>query len=532
MIKDCFNINPLESLIFFMAALIHDIGMQMKNWPLRKSEEKDFIEFFNHICPKKIRSRSSYKPDFVKTYHGKLGNSLLELCLNETIKGFYFPFFQRDASAILTHTKKIAFAHQDDDLLKAMLADIERNRKINIGDFTLEPFKLIGLLKLCDEIAGDSDRIQTEYIDRKNLTADEMKRWAVYYFVRPPRINIEERKISIGLEWEIPETINNKGLELIRSFILKMRVNPIKCATFFLYDLNSYVGIDLPRCDIEISLSKKPYTISKKIVPEVITIVKKKNDIFFTTSFAEIVNDLPEREKSFLSQDSLPNYNFSLSNEVYNANGDIKSFLRNWFDENKKFGHFELLTQKKHTDTYLDCRSLVFNQSFLDELTIKILRIINCKHLDTIIAIGTSAIPIAENIAARSWSPISFTFSPKKKFPEESEITNFYGAYEFSPRMYSNNPMPRVLIIDDIIANGQVVKDTLELFPDECRSAILYYFALFKLGSLSRQDYDKRIPTRNYHWLMEVPEVNYWDPIKEKCSLCIKNAPITYESQK
>jgi len=203
------------------------------------------------------------------------------------------------------------------------------------------------------------------------------------------------------------------------------------------------------------------------------------------------------------------------------------------FDKNQDPGHFELINRKEHTDTYLNCRTLVSDQDLLKAIAQHIWKThVETHEIDCVLAVGTSAIPLAVNLAYRFECGVTFTLSRVKvetkriDDPETPKLNEEkrqdYNLIEMVPTYEEGQ---NLLIIDDVISGGSVAQDILEFLYDDMgkKPGKVYHHSIFRLGN---REYIRDDRIVEYDYIEHIPDVMY---ASENCPLCQKGEQLIRE---
>lgn len=179
-------------------------------------------------------------------------------------------------------------------------------------------------------------------------------------------------------------------------------------------------------------------------------------------------------------------------------------------------GHFRLRTGW-HTDKYVSCRELCSDAGFVADLSRELAKAYEGYRLTEIVAVGTSAIPIASMLAFLLNARLTYTFRAGRG-DDAHVLPRGYTDYEeeLTPSDSGN-----VLIIDDILGVGSVLGGVIESLrkrpkpPEDIRVLTIYSLGDVKelAGALAGIKVD---------YLASFPDVRYEkeDPETRMCSEC------------
>ena len=499
--------SQYEKFIFVTAALIHDIGMQYNDWKSSKPNIKGF--------PAQPLSN-----DLVRKQHAELGFKLINSILRKNYE-FLFPgeilFGQQGQNTSLYHASYIAFSHSGNLILKKLIQESTWKSR-EIGGETFRPRLLAGTLRLCDEFDSDYQRIlQPEKIYSWDLSPDSKRHWLACLFVENTSLKIENNVVKINIFWQVPDDADEELQKNIKLIISKMREVKIKHEIGVVRKF--YETCDEHQLIREYSLNKlppQPIKFPFKITPEIKTLINqtlKNSSQYVTKSISGVTRTSSD---IFDKSPIIPQ----------RKEANLELALSEWFDENKETGHYELINNNEHTDTYLNCRTLVSDQTLLRLIAEKILLTHNSHNINSVLAVGTSAIPLSVILAYRLKAAVTFTVSRVKFSKKIDEANPSYTPIEMIPCIENNS---NLLIIDDVISGGNVTKDVLDLLHDDLNIKLnkIYHHAIFKLGN-RKHIVDSRID--DYFYIIHKPEVMYADS-PQSCPMCQKGIEIIKEQE-
>jgi orotate phosphoribosyltransferase len=515
-----FEWSSYEKLIFSVAAIIHDIGMQYNRWAPK-------ISGFPVAPLDQIEIRKE---------HAKLGKLLVieQLGKNSRIK--YPPlFFQNNnepEKTALHRASIIAFSHSSQGLVDELLHDEEGLYKSkSLGYSIFRPRLLAVILRICDELDCNYERIKSpNKIDTWYMNEVAKSHWLCCFFIEKIELEIrmteDKKEIGIKTRWRVPREANEYQKDKIKNFIEKIRMTHIKEEIEF---------------GQKFLIEKKEEFLDNIIVDP----INKYPGLFEYTieeDFDNVIDCAIETryKNSGKKFDYIDNRNDENGKYYENIKSkgntrNLKYELKEWFENNKEQGHFELKNNSEHTDTYLNCRTLVSNQELLRAIAHEIYLEHKGHTISCVLAVGTSAIPIAINVAYRLKSRITFTVDRSKvesksksietermKLKEAKKID--YNLGEIIPSIPLEG---NLLIIDDVISGGNVAKivlDNLNNFNATQRN--IYHQSIFRLGE---REYFKDQRIKKYSWLMYIKNVMY--DKEETCVLCKNGEPLIKENE-
>jgi orotate phosphoribosyltransferase len=505
--------SPYEKMVFAASALIHDIGMQYNRWA-------------PHVNPPRRKRKLS--EDQVREQHVDLAAELLFGYIYKDWRlSFPVPCPKHNQSqvAALDRAVYIACAHHGDAYLNKLAEDDQtwRSRpKFEGGRF--RPRLLAGVLRLCDELDGNHNRLranQQNEILSWNISDETRRHWLACLFVESAEIvSVDASVAGITFNWQVPRHAPNKDFAPIRVLLGTMREAKLTTEIKRVDDFYKRCGEEEHIRHFAIKFSKRParfaFPLYEKIGKVVRAAVEKRHSSLPRQLTTNLVHDNVRDEALTEAIGASPE-----EGATGRSAETIEDSLRTWFADNAMPGHFELVSGE-HTDTYLNCRSLISKQALLRRLATRISTTHQAHEIDVVLAVGTSAIPIAVNVAHRLSCAASFTMYSDRQYTRN--ITKEYHPIELEPTVTKGQT---VLIIDDVISGGSVTKRVLDFLDSHGKTPKrVYHQAIFRLGS-RHYIRDPRVAT--YSWVLHMPEVTYAEV--RKCPMCRSATPLQKETE-
>lgn len=504
--------SDYEKFIFSISALIHDIGMQYNRWGFSVELPSDIPAL--RLSPEKIRE-----------LHHILGFELIEkLIKNGSLSGFPKKMFNHKSQVHLNAIFKaqyIAFSHTGDEYLNELISNKKETWKMR--EYLSEKYRprlLAGVLKICDELDGNFERIpEPDRIEATDLDETNRIHWFACLFVENIFLEVIDRITYIDIKWQAPDQSTDRRKKLIKDFIREHKImkiqKEISAVDKFFEQCNELCHCTFTKNIYIKPLSQEPIFTKFSVKEDLM-----ENILLYRSTSKKVL--VPSKIKGVL-QKSISNTKRVDKTTKRLIDKKFDKLLDNWFEMNRESGHFELISGD-HTDTYVYCRSLASNQDLLDRITKHIWKIHKRHNIKNILAIGTSAIPIAVNLSFRFKSFLTYTFWSKKFFDKiyslKSNKTNIIKGekYNFSELMPSIRDGENILIIDDVISGGRIVVDILNFIEKLNKKGIgeIYHHAIFRLGNRNFIE-DKRIT--EYTWTKHIKNIMYASS-KEECTFC------------
>lgn len=511
-LKDLYHWSDYEKMLFAAAALIHDIGMQYKYWAT--------VEGVSLGLP-----QPSLSNDNVRKNHSEIGYTLVKIQLNP-LNCLKFPPALCDPNRhghvnALNRAAHVAFAHSGDKYLNILREDEATWQSRHIEGHLYRPRLLAGTLRLYDELDGNYTRIpQPNRIYSWELDDTAKSHWLSCLFVEHTELTIDDPVVRIKLRWQVPDdaddNLRRKILDLLKYMREAKIRNEIEVIRNF-YDCCNELKHkkEFVVDTIDTEPAKFILSLDKSLVAAIDKAISLKDSVIgSSTPKGVLAESIRKQQISTVSA--------SIEGTQIRHYDSLDEELEDWFNINMESGHYELIN-KEHTDTYLKCRSLVSNQDLLRRIAAEIYKLHtdNNHQIDSVLAIGTSAIPLAVNVAFRLKCSVSFTFSKEKLGPKDSP--NYFPA-EVMPSVRECN---NLLILDDVISGGTVVTNVLNTIQENFHKLPdnIYHHAIFRLGE---REHDKEKRIKKFYYLKHIRKVEY-ATTAEECSSCKNNIQLIYE---
>jgi len=499
--------SKFERMIFAISALIHDIGMQYNHF---SSLRKD-------LFPK---CQDNLNQDEVREKHVKIGFELFK----DEIKSQWdikYPRKKQIKSDVYYHALYIAFSHSGNEILQELIDNKSSTwcvKEKHYRYYKYRPRLLAGVLKLCDELDADYMRIlDPDRIWDWKLNDSSRIHWFACLFVHSIDLKINNGVIRININWRTPLNATKYQKELIKSLLNKMRIKKLiaeidvinnfyeKCdeiehiKTIKVFPIDQINPIEFPFYDL-----KKMEDFLEYANENILKIKIIDSPLFPINGHNRVIKKkIKESNNNFLNVEKE-------TNKI-----SLKKALKEWFNKHKKTGHFELINGE-HTDTYIYCRTLVSQNNLLRLICDEIWKIHKNHNINSILAVGTSAIPIANLLSYRLNCSTTFTMSEVRQ--------DEYYPSEVLPILENGD---NVLIIDDMISGGKVASFIVTLLFTNLNLNVgkIYHHTIFRLGD---RDYINNKRIDEYDFVLHIKDIVYASSSKD-CLLCKQNIPIKYE---
>lgn len=514
--------NDYERLVFGIAALIHDIGMQYNRWAKQAVSEAPIL----HIYTALEEAVAELQWSEARERHIELGLKLVNAFCREATLGWHVPFRfvsrLTPALTLLHRAALVGFAHSKGENLDwaKRLDNRYRDEQLE-GNIPFRPLLLACIFRLCDELDACSSRVpHIDTVCAADIPEVSRLHWLACLFVRRVTVKACAGSVRIGHVWQVPEDLNLDAqvVTQIRDLLMSMRITKLND------ELN----------DITCLLEEYNYFLNVKTLP------LESEPKRFATHLSTLIVDLLARQREILNRPSVPaavperapaTKDGTLRERrrvspvpATGSEGPLRDRLRQWFDVNALPGHFELFTGV-HTDRYLHCRKLVSDQALLDEIVNEICSEcsrMEIKDVSSVVGVGTSAIALAVNLGVRLGADVTFTFEAERSEPGR------HFSVEIAPVMLPKHIGGAILVVDDVIAGGRVASQVFQTIRDAApwvKNEHIVHCSIFKLGT---EEYDPQ--GAQFVQLCRVPEV-YYAADQQHCSRCSRGDAALHERE-
>ena len=464
------ELSPYEKLIVVMAGLLHDIGLQYENFVDNSRDGRGIL------APQQIRD-----------LHCKLGLEMIEDTATEdsrnSRKGPLPPLLQDQGhrETLLDHASKIAFAHQGGELWTALKGEPFDDRQFGNS---FRPRLLAALLRLGDELDCDVRRVPDIYeLQSSRLPTESQMHWATCYYIHDVQVDTK-RGILTLLRWRVPrprgqpDPSSGKQATLIEELITTVRKNHIdsefeQCHGYL---LGAVANGGPPAYRVEL-LPPSQVNLLESVPSDVERLLVSRR---VTTQV--MVDNL--RRLSAKDEDRTDAYRL-VHPDLYRLHVVLESGT--------------------HTNTFLRCRALVTDSRFCRRLVDLLVEHYRSEGINSLCAVGTSALTLATVLAQRLGAELTFTFGgPARK--------ERYDEFEWKAHI---EPGSTVLIVDDILAQGDIALDNIR-YARDFNPVAIHYFAIFSLGK--DKSALQQSPDVPFTYLYDMEDVEYWP--RDEDDLC------------
>jgi len=471
-----------EKLLFALAALLHDVGMQYAKYQTTGSDSK---------------------PEKVRRDHGMLGEKLVLQAAGGSPRWKHLkPLFARvnDRARIVGHVCDVAFAHQWEDKWRT-LQQYPHKEPIGVAPGTTfwRPRILAGLLRLADELDCTNDRVPEvgRLKDEEFLSEEEKLHWTACYYVSA--VGIDTRAgIALNLYWRRPIYARKKRRELI-------------------FELLDWLRMKHLREEIE---QVRPYLVPEEVGTQTLA----EAQLFHEPRWEELkpirleppwsgLADALERYKRGRKKKPRRPRRPAIDSAGLPRSAALVERLEEVGEKDWVRDHFELETGF-HVSHYGRLRHIPADRSLMLDLSSLLAEHVQLWGVDFICAIGTAAIKIAGLLSARTGIPLTFTFGS----PVAHE---YYSPFETEMDMPSGC---NLLIIDDILGPGSVTSEKIEKIRKDFRPRSITFFALYSCGR--SKEHLRTVSDVPFRYLVKMDQVEYQKPRDGKCRSCNRSGPI------
>ena len=477
-----------EKLVFTIAALIHDIGMQYNIWAV--------YPWYKKFDAMKSDPHEKISADLVRKEHTQILFQLISEQINEKdelqnpgMPNFGISSQSGAASKVFRDAMYIACAHSGDRYLNLLIEESgweSGNRQISSTKQLFRPRLLAGLLRICDELDGTHARLMDASLASNfQLTSVSLSHWAACYLVEDheikPMKNLQRKSVQITLKWRSLE--NDPDFDLrVKEHLSYWRISKIQNE----FDTVNKFYRDCQEDQHILHLDK-------------LDLSTEPDRGKLNASIRDFVN------RRWASR--------SVSSNQQNLS-EVARNLENWYSGHAKRGHYRLINNDEHTDYYVDCRDLVSQKTLLLQCVNEIKSHYIALSIDVVLAIGTSAIPLATLVAQQLNCASSFIVLGD--LIDEGSKSRKYTFHESNPLF--NEGHSRLLIIDDILSGGSVVKVVLDHIEQHVKFDEIYFHAIFRLGDRKTFLEEVRIKEEDFRWIYHERNIAYFQD--GQCDMC------------
>lgn len=491
-----YDLSDYEAVLLYVSAMIHDIGMQYRRWGQSPaSEGRKVWEVLDGPDPQCMTSEE------VRKAHIDMGLALVRAeCGGERVWTDPPPMTDgRDASLeFLYRAAQVAFAHSDGRLWEACAAgasefNSQRVQTAHGGqEYEWRPRLTVGLLRFADELDGNKERVpDVEKLLSSRLDDESRKHWLSCYFVNSVDIRLADKACDVVMNWWVPENADESLVGAIADHLSSMRASKIMSENDVISRM--YKSTHSPTWELRVEVSgladtpQRPRALREDLLEGIRAVL------------------IPAREER---------------DAVAEAEDDelTKELIR-WYRANRHTGHFELMSGE-HTDTFLHCRRLVSDGDLQGRIVQRFVEMLKDEQVELVVAVGTTAIPIATRVAARLGSKVTFTFNAE--LGEAGQVRHH--RLEALP-VVGEIATGSVVVIDDVIAGGKVAGAVVDEIREAGRLSYdrIQHLSIFRLGNR-----EIVLPVE-YRHLATVGSVRYWSSATE-CELCKAGGHFVHES--
>lgn len=494
-IPENFALSPLEHFILGTGALIHDIGMQYNKYPEPQRQQ---------MKPKEIRSK-----------HCELGYKMILDTLNNNfylerkgpqlaIEEYYRPFIHHGALVGFAHSGKKYWDQLNQSHYGPSSKEWGQLRRLKL---------LAAILRLADELDCEAIRIpELNWVTGPKisllLTEENIAHWATCYYTRQIELTSPGNgSMRICLKWSAPNDKEDK--EAIRVLLQELRERKINkelklIEEYFKWEEKTGPGMFTFKIDTEpeekpSGLNKLPFIVKQYVKKEL------RPYQFGYKPFPAIskVNQTPSSPHMEIAREKAQTF-------VITGKGVL-------------YRHTRLKTGF-HTDKYINCRELVADIDFINNLCYTLAKNYSGIKFTDILAIGTSAFRIGSLLSFLLSTRFSCT-SGDQRIRRKRVRKPDYTDYEKEVLIPSNS---KVLIIDDILAVGSVLHNVVSQLK-KIKTEYIRVFCIYSLGNVKKEIAKiSQGEDVDIDYLVAFPDVNYEKESSrtKQCKICKENPHI------
>lgn len=479
------QLSSLERCLLGVASLIHDIGMQYNKYP---------------------EANSTRSKNYVRTNHCELGFNIIKDALQRAFdskRGGPGLQLEKRQSVFLYYGALIGFAHSGRkywDLLKE-----DSYKQTLEGGLQLLRYRLLAaLIRFADELHCEYTRIpELNWLDSSvKLSSEAKAHWTTCYYTKEIiTTSPGHGSLRVTLRWRSPKDIDDPMTHTIIALLQDLRQRKIRQEMELIKDYLKVEENTEPSI-LEFNLEPSPEVI-ETLTPLPQEVFKYVQEELRPYQFGikklrrrETIKEIPDSEE--LIQVKYRTQNFFLTGQ-----GVIT-------------GHFSLNTGW-HTDKYVKCRKLCADYNYVSKLCHELAAIYKKHNFTDILSVGTSAISIGILLSFLLKTRFHYTFGDVR-IASSTTSNRDYTQYEIDVSLSRNK---RILLIDDILAKGNVLANILEKLAATSPPKYLRLFTIYVLGDM--KDVIKRIDDIDADYVSSFPDVKYYKQGRDgMCELCRK----------
>jgi orotate phosphoribosyltransferase len=469
--------SEYEKLVFVIAALIHDIGMQYNQWskyPVTDGVHKSIAELIGeplHLTPNQVRKE-----------HITLGQKLIEYEYR-TRRVWDKPdrFSTQRGTNLLGHASQVAFAHSDGQLWEQFKvptrAEYKRKQMQDGGVLRLR--LLAGVLRLCDELDGDYTRV-TDPSEMWRVSNTSRLHWLACLYTHEIQLQVgdDPRQIDVLLQWRLPYDDDVEVRSDILRLLDKMRHQRMQATVD---EVNSmYKSGDEREFMIEprIRFAEVATDRFKQPLTSELRSLLREQDTILDVRKSVVVH---------AKQDVTPDNERRNSSPSPETSGTpdkvLATAMQEWLLRHSQPGHIRLYRQA-HTDTLVHMRELVSDAGMCSGISDAIAHLVKDERPRLLIGVGTAAIPIVTQLQMELKVHGTFTVHHLEEPNGRHWNTWPQQYFEWSPVLESSGA-GRIVVIDDLVAQGvsssRLIQHLIQrgVSPEE-----ILYVAMFRLSSV------------------------------------------------
>lgn len=401
--EDMYKWSNYEKAMFFVCSLIHDIGMQYNQWATKPtSHGKSFVWQSLNL--------TEFKPpishNLVRENHVIFAFSMIEAHYEKRVDWTSPRSFGSGSDSFLGflyEASAISSAHSGEEYWDKIKNGEEFNNNMYRGDHqSFRPRLLATMLRFCDELDGCKYRVPNpENLHKEDLPFESKIHWLACYFTESVIVDVTSRTIS--LNWSVDTKSGELSTE-IKDFLEKVRLKRIlkeyeKCKDM----LEKSVGTP-ENFAFKIQINPTPILKPISYFDSKIEILREYMSNESLSQYSGR-NTVIGEKKTFKPSKVMP---VSVQNAPvsYEECKNAIEATAKWYRANRTSRHM-VLSNNQHTNYFVSSRALVSDVNLNKKIVEYLVNLYESKSIDLVVAVGTSPISFAQNLALRL--NISFT---------------------------------------------------------------------------------------------------------------------------
>jgi len=517
--------SDYEKVVFALAALVHDIGMQYNKWGGAQTDDE------RRICDVLNTAPPPLDWNEVRKQHVVHGEALAKLEVDgkrswKLPKAFCTT--TEGARTLFYHACLVAFAHgggsQWDDFKDESKGDYASDRPCPFGgrDYSLR--SLAGVLRFCDELDGRYVRIkQPDELFRSDLPRDSKLHWLACLYTEAVTTEVtKEGVVDVQVRVRLPRERTDQVERDIYKLLNRMRIKRIN-DTGKLVDEMFNAARAKPTWQLVTGARFAPNkvtTFPHTLTKEIAELLRDQDNILDEKSPAPPRHSKGKSgRRAAAGRDSIEVQPFAALPNLVTDDSDVQKRMVDWVRLNQQPGHFSLV-RGACTDVLIYVRGVVAQTDLVRDMASWILRRTRGRQFAKVIGVGTSALPVVVRVAFASGAPMTYM----SHLMQEDSRPGLHSLGEMAD--FDGIGGGSVLVVDSLVARGRTADYVVRQLMDRGMPPNrIVYVSLIRLTSAKLL---RKVRGVSYLSVCDVPDVHFWSD-KKTCPSCRKKLEFTDE---